>query len=172
MSEQDHAPELPQAWQMNRNCGHLLFLPSLPSGIPLLVYTASRENSAEGKAFLSFPSFMGGHWSPLCSRPRGRMQKLLTMVAEPFAYIQEREKRPTASGSPLFRTAGIVYDACFYFIIYLPCLSTRPTPLSWSWDVRMRCQDASTQVVGWLWTSGRVHQVAGWLWRLRSLSSG
>lgn len=42
---------LSQAWQMNRKCSHLLFLPSLPSVIPLLVYTASRENSAEGKAF-------------------------------------------------------------------------------------------------------------------------
>lgn len=105
-------------------------LPFLPSVVLLLMYPASQENSAEEKTFLSFSSFMGDHSSPLRSELRGRMQKLATRVAEPFAYIQEREELSTASGSPLLHTASIVYDVRFYFIMYLPCLSMRPIPLS------------------------------------------
>lgn len=100
------------------------------------------------KQFLSLPTFMGSHCSPLHSRPRGRMQKPTTAVAEPLACIPEREKLPQPLFlSPLFHMAGIVYDACLYFIMCLPCLSMRPIPLSCTWWKR-RGRDVSTQVVG------------------------
>lgn len=106
-----------------------------------------RKTQQRMKPFLSVSSLGGSHWSPLHSRPRGRMQRLATTVAEPWASIPEREKLSTVSGSPLFHMVGIVYDACLYFIMCLPCLSMRPMPLSWTWW-RRRGRDVSTQVVG------------------------
>lgn len=107
----------------------------------------ARKTQQRMEKFLSLSSFMGSHWSPLHSRPRGRMQRLATAVAEPSAWVPEREKLSPASGSPLFHMAGTVYDACLYFIMCLPCLSVRPIPLSCTWWKR-RDRDVSTQVVG------------------------
>lgn len=102
----------------------------------LLVHTTDTEGPSERETFAEVLTSQGPTDSAphiLHSRPERRVLKTRGCgCREISASTRERKGLClfAALCLPLFHTVCVVYNACLYFITYLPCLRVRASPVS------------------------------------------